>query len=154
MYYELYKSIKELIAASQGLAIDPENGQITGGVAGRIQDIQWFNAQYDGVIAHVPCVFVEFLPLVINRQTKQTNTTDIGIRLHVVSELSGSSEGGPADTDVERHERLCHEVLDAVEDKSLVFLDGQTRAVRLSGWTYHPTYNGRMATFIELKTKG
>lgn len=154
MYYELYKSIKQQIADSLGLIIDPENGQITGSVPDGIQDIQWFNAQYDGVIHIAPCVFVEFSPLVINRQTKQTNTTDISVRLHIVSEVVSESDGCIPDIDVFQHETLGHQVLDAVEDKPLMFLGEETRPLRLVGWTHHHKYNGWMVTLIDLKTKG
>lgn len=154
MYYELYKSIKQQIADSLGLVIDPDNGQVSGSVPNGIQDIQWFNAQYEGIIHIAPCVYVEFSPLVINRQTKQTNTTDISIRLHIVSEVVSESDGCIPDDDVFQHESLGHQVLDAVEDKPLMFLEEETRPLRLAGWTHHHKYNGWMVTLIDLKTKG
>ncbi|MCD7838848.1 MAG: hypothetical protein LUG65_08050 [Clostridiales bacterium] len=154
MYYELYKSIKQLITDSLHLNVDPDSGQVIGSTPGGIQDIQWFNNQYEGVIHIAPCLFIEFSPLVINRQTKQTNTTDIGIRLHVVSEVVSESDGYIPDSDVLQHEKLAHQALDSVEDKPLTFLEEETRSLRLSGWTHYHKYNGWMVTLIDLKTKG
>lgn len=154
MYYGLYKSIKQLVADSLELVIDPENGQISGSIPGGIQDIQWFNAQYEGGIQKSPCLFVEFSPLAINRQTKQTNTTDIAIRLHVVSGVVSQADGSISDNDVFQHEALGHRVLDAVEDRSLTFEGKETRSLRLAGWSHQYKNSGWLATLIDLKTKG
>lgn len=119
-----------------------------------LQDIQWFNAPYDGILSVVPALFVEFAPLVINRQAKQANLTEISIRLHIVSATLGEPGGEVADNDVYQHEKLANQVREALEDKTLLFLEDETRPLRLAGWTYHPNYKGWMVTWIDLKTKG
>ena len=154
MYYELYQSIKRLVADSLGLSVNLDTGEVSAIDPDGLQDIQWFNAQYEGVIHAAPVLFVEFSPLVINRQTKQTRTTEIAIRLHVVSGVMGESDGDIHDRDVYRHEELAKRVLEALEDKSPTFLGEETRPLRLSGWTHHHKYNGWMVTLIDLKTKG
>lgn len=154
MFYELYQSIKNEIASSLGLNVDPDNGRVGNDDPEGLQDIQWFNNQYEGTIHVAPCLFVEFAPLVINRQTKRSNTTGSGIRLHVVSVVLSESDGCVPDVDIRRHEALAHRVLEAVEDTRLAFMEEETLPLRLTGWTHHHNYNGWMVTLIDLKTKG
>ena len=154
MYYSLFQSIKTEVAKSLGLVINDQTGKVSNPASAGLQDIQWFNAQYDGIIHIAPALFVEFAPLVINRQTKQTNTTEISIRLHVVSQTVGESDGDVPDSDVGRHEDLAGRILEALEDKPLLFLEDETRPLRLAGWTHHHKYKGWMVTLIDLKTKG
>lgn len=154
MYFELYQSIKKIVVAGFGLTLDPITGKVTAPFGSELQDIQWFNNQYEGTILVAPVLFIEFAPLVINRQTKQAATTDISIRLHVVSRVVGDSDGDIPDTDVFRHESLAHRILSLLEDKPLSFLEEDTRPLRLAGWEHHHKYKGWMVTLIDLKTKG
>lgn len=154
MYYKLFQSIKTQVAESLGLVINGQTGQVSNPLVEGLQDIQWFNAPYEGLIPRVPALFVEFAPLLVNRQSKQSHTTEISIRLHVVSALTEESDGGVADADVYRHEKLASRILEALEEKRMLFLEDETRPLRLAGWTYHPQYKGWMVTFVDLKTKG
>lgn len=154
MYYSLYQSIKKYVAEALGLTIDQTNGKVSNSKPKGLQDIQWFNAQYEEIVHIVPALFIEFAPLVVNRQTKQTATTEISIRLHVVSQVLAESDGDIPDSDVEQHERLAHQILDSLEDRTLTFQEEETRPLRLTGWTHHHKYKGWMVTLIDLKTKG
>lgn len=137
MFYNLYKALKTAITPIEG-----------------VQDIQWFNAQYEGIIHIAPCVLIEFSPLVITRETKLTNQTAITIRLHVVSEVISESDNNVSDAQVEEHEALAHQVLDAVDGLRMPFEDSVTRPLQQTGWTHNHKYNGWMVTLIDLKTKG
>lgn len=154
MYYELYKSAREQVAEVFGLTVDPANGQVSGALTGGLQNIQWLGGQYESGIGATPCLLVEFLPLVVNRQGKQSEAAEIGLRLHVVSDVAVDAVGNVADAPVAAHEALAHRVLNALEDVPLTFQHAQTRPLRLSGWTHHHRHNGYMVTLIDLKTKG
>ena len=124
MYYSLYKDIKGLIAEKFGILLDPETGIVSDASNSRLKDIQWFNNQYEGVIHTSPVVLVEFAALDITAETKQTNSCQINIRLHVVSETRDESDGDMRDGDVLWHEKLARDVLDAVNGYRLDFEEG------------------------------
>ena len=44
MYYELYQSIKRLVADSMGLSVNPDSGEVSAIDPDGLQDIQWFSA--------------------------------------------------------------------------------------------------------------
>lgn len=154
MYYSIYKSIKQQIIEGLGLVSDPQTGRITNNDPAGLQDIQWFNNQYEGVVHTSPIVFVEFLPLSMIRTTKISNQTDIAIRLHVVSSVSSSSDGHLPDRDIAQNEKLAHDIRCCVEEKTQPFDAGETRPLQLSGWTHQYKYNGWLITLMDLKTKG
>lgn len=137
MYYSLYQALKAVLTPIES-----------------VQDVQWFNAQYEGIIHIAPSVFVEFSPLVITRETKLSNQIAIAIRLHIVSEVISESDNSVSDAQVEEHEALAHRVLDATDGLRLPFDESETRPLQPSGWTHHHKYNGWMVTLIDLKTKG
>lgn len=154
MYYSLYKDIKGLIAEKFGILLDPETGIVSDASNSRLKDIQWFNNQYEGVIHTSPVVLVEFAALDITAETKQTNSCQINIRLHVVSETRDESDGDMRDGDVLWHEKLARDVLDAVNGYRLDFEEGKTRPLKLVSWEHYHKYNGWMVTLVGLKTKG
>ena len=155
MYYELYQSIKQQVAGALGLETGPDGGLTGGTEPGGLQDIRWFTNQYEGgTVTTAPCLLVECLPLAMSRQMKEAGTTDIGVRLHVVSALAGDAEGVVEDSDVEAHEALALRVLAAVEDGTFRFDGGVTRPLRLAAWAYQPKQKGYLVTWIDLKTKG
>lgn len=154
MYYTMYKNIKQILAEAFGLTLDPESGIVRPRAEGCLQDIQWFNAQYEGTIHTAPVVFVEFAPLDLSERTKQTDETEIRIRLHVVTEVMDESDGDVWDADVERHERLAHHVVEALTNWRIDFEGKETRPLRVARWEHHHKYNGWMVTLIDLKTKG
>lgn len=149
MYYSLYKDIKGLIAEKFGILLDPKTGIVSDASNSRLKDIQWFNNQYEGVIHTSPVVLVEFAALDITPKTKQTASCPINIRLHVVSETRDESDG-----DVLWHEKLAHDVLDAVKGYRLDFEEGETQPLRPVSWEHYHKYNGWMVTLVGLKTKG
>ncbi|WP_288149393.1 hypothetical protein [Bacteroides acidifaciens] len=154
MYYSLYKDIKKLIADKFGILLDPETGIVKDAAKSHLKDIQWFNDQYNGVVHTSPVVFIEFSRLDISLETKQTNSTQINIRLHIVTEIMNESDGDVRDEDVLMHEQLAHQVLDSVKDWRLDFEENETRPLRPVSWEHYHKYNGWMVTLIELKTKG
>lgn len=154
MYYSLYKDIKNRIAEEFGVKIAPDTGIVIPQEGSAIMDIQWFNSQYDGVIHMAPVIFIEFSPLDISPATKQTNSTDINIRLHVVTEVMDESDGDVRDGDVLNHEELAEGVLNAVEGWRFDFNGHDTRPLQAVSWEHHHRYNGFMVTLVGLKTKG
>ncbi|RGP09282.1 hypothetical protein [Parabacteroides gordonii] len=154
MYYSIYKDMKGLIADEFGIELDPKTGIVKDASNSQLKDIQWFNNQYEGVIHTSPVVFIEFSELDISSLTKQTDSTDIVIRLHVVAEVMDESDGDVWDEDVCRHEKLAHKVLETVKDWRLEFNGHETRPLRPVSWTHYHKYNGWMVTLIGLKTKG
>lgn len=56
--------------------------------------------------------------------------------------------------DVEWHEKLAHDVLEAVVRQRLRFEDHKTRPLDPVSWRHYHKYNGWMVTLVELKTKG
>ena len=154
MYYSLYKDIKGLIAEKFGILLDPETGIVSDASNSRLKDIQWFNNQYEGVIHTSPVVLVEFAALDITAETKQTNSCQINIRLHVVSETRDESDGDMRDGDVLWHEKLARDVLHAVNGYRLDFAEGKTRPLKQVSWEHYHKYNGWMVTLVGLKTKG
>ena len=86
-----------------------------------------------------PVVLVEFAALDITAETKQTNSCQINIRLHVVSETRDESDG---------------DMLDAVNGYRLDFEEGKTRPLKPVSWEHYHKYNGWMVTLVGLKTKG
>lgn len=154
MYYSLYKDIKGLIAEKFGILLDPETGIVSDASNSRLKDIQWFNNQYEGVIHTSPVVLVEFAALDITAETKQTNSCQINIRLHVVSETRDESDGDVRDGDIMWHEKLAHDVLDAINGYRLDFEEGETRPLKPVSWEHYHKYNGWMVTLVGLKTKG
>jgi len=119
-----------------------------------LEDIQLYNNQFEGLIGTTPVVYVEFDPLVINNATKMASQTEIGIHLHVVTEVNGMQEGHISDQLVEEHFALTDEVLEVMEGYTLPFDGGSTRPLQLVGWTPQYKYNGWIVTIIDLKTKG
>lgn len=152
MYYKLYKDLRQLIADATGITLD-SSGRVEQ-ANDVLQDIQWFNNQYEGVVHISPVVFVEFSPLSITPLTKQNSTTEIDIRLHVVTEMMNESDNDVSDADIISHEELAEKVADAVEGNKLTFGQGTTRPLQVTGWTHYHKYQGFMVTLIDLKTKG
>ena len=126
-------------------AIDPIDG---------LEEVQWYNNQYEGIIGAAPAVYIEFDPLPINKATKMAAQTPIGIHLHVITEVIGHQDGFISDILVEEHHALADEVLEAVEGFCLPFCGDSTRPLQLTGWTPIYKYNGWLVTVIDLKTKG
>lgn len=155
MYCKLYKDIKARLAEEFGLAIDGRTGACCPLIGDTLQDIQWFNNQYDGEIHAAPAIFIEFSPLVVTPRTKQAEEVDIQVRLHVVSEVMNGADGDVQDADVVEHERIALMALRALEWCRFDFgEEGETRAMRLAEWSHNHVYNGWMVTLVTLKTKG
>lgn len=152
MYYKLYKNLRQLIADATGITLGSD-GRVEQ-ANDVLQDIQWFNNQYESTIHAAPVVFVEFQPLDISQLTKQNHSTEIPLRLHVVTQVMDESDNDVSDADVIDHEALAIKVLEAVEGERLTWLEGQTRLLTLTKWTHYHNYLGWMVTLIELKTKG
>jgi len=152
MYYKLYKNLRQLIADATGITLGSD-GRVEQ-ANDVLQDIQWFNNQYESTIHAAPVVFVEFQPLDISQLTKQNHSTEIPLRLHVVTQVMNESDNDVSDADVIDHEALAIKVLEAVEGERLTWLEGQTRLLTLTKWTHYHNYLGWMVTLIELKTKG
>ena len=133
MYYSLYKDIKKLIADKFGILLDPETGIVKDAAKSHLKDIQWFNDQYNGVVHTSPVVFIEFSRLDISLETKQTNSTQINIRLHIVTEIMNESDGDVRDEDVLMHEQLAHQVL------AVVYLAASFFHVSVHAWPDKPT---------------
>lgn len=154
MYLQLYKAIKQHVACTFGMELDPLTGMVSDTDESTLKDIQWFNNQYEGVIHTTPALFIEFGGLDFSRTTKLAQTTPISIRLHVVSEVMSDSDGEIRDDDVAAHEQIARKVLQAMEEVKLPFENGETRPLRLASWTHNHKYYGWMVTLVGLETKG
>ena len=154
MYYDLYQSIKGLVAAGLDLPVDPDTGRVREDDPERLRDIQWFNNQYEGDPATLPALYVEFAPLAVGRLSKDAEAAAIVARLHVVTAVTRDADGHVPDLSVLRHERLALGVLDAVEGRPLDFRGGSARPARLAAWTHLHKYAGKLVTVVELQSKG
>lgn len=137
MYNSMYQAIQMALQSVDGL-----------------EEVQWYNNQFEGLIGAVPVVYVEFDPLLINKATKMVSQTEIGIHLHVVTEVDGAQAGFISDQLVEEHFALVDEVLECTEGYTLPFDGGSARPLQLVGWTPQYKYNGWLVTTLDLKTKG
>lgn len=119
-----------------------------------IKAVQWFNAQYDGIIHIQPVIFVEFPEkLQFEKLTKTERKTPITIRLHLVSSAIADAGNNIADETIEKHESIGHDIVNALENIPVAFLDGQTRYLEFSAWQHYQKYKGWMITFIEFTTR-
>jgi len=137
MYNSMYQAVKSALAQVDGL-----------------EDVQWYNNQYEGVIGIAPAVFVEFTPLEIEPIARMSGQTDIRIRLHVVSEVISEHEGDIPDTIVADHHALADDVIETIEGYCLPFDNNATRPLELTNWTPEHKYNGWLVTLIDLTTIG
>jgi len=119
-----------------------------------LEDVQWYNNQYEGIINKAPVVYVEFAPLEIDPISRMAGQTDIDIRLHVVTEVISEYEGDVPDTLVEQHHALADEVVEALEGFRLPFGTDMTRRLELTAWTPEYKYNGWLVTVINMHTQG
>lgn len=119
-----------------------------------LENVEWYNNQYEGIMNEKPTVLLEFDPLEIEPVARMAGQTDIGIHLHVVSKACPEGEENILDATVEAHHTLAEEILDTIEGYYLPFDGGTTRPLELVGWTPQYTYNGWLVTVINLSTIG
>ncbi len=135
MLYEIYNAIKTRL-----------NTADTGHV---LQGIEWYNVQYEASIATTPRVFIEFPdPLAITQLSKQTRSTPIKVRLHVVTQALPTADGVIDDATASAHEVVAEMVRTALEGTGR---DGVVlnTALQLTGWQHWHKYKGWMVTFVE-----
>jgi len=119
-----------------------------------IKAVQWFNAQYDGIIHTQPIVFIEFPDMLkIEKLTKTDRRTPIVIRIHLVSAAVADAGNSIPDEVIEAHENLGHLVIEKLENIPIVFQAGFTRELEHTGWQHYQKYKGWMITFIEFTTR-
>lgn len=137
MYYKMYSALKAVISQVK-----------------EVEDVQWFNAQYEGVAGITPAVFIEFLPLVITRESKLASRMVVDIRLHIVCKTSSEADSDISDNAVNVHEVLAHAVLNSVTGLCLPFEGEQeSKPLQLCGWSHLHKQKGYLVSLIDLKTK-
>ena len=137
MLYNTFKDIKDKLATIAG-----------------IKAIQWFNAQYDGIIHTQPVIFIEFPDkLNFEKLTKTDRKAQIVIRIHLVSSAVADAGNCIPDDIIEAHENLGHLVIEKLENVPVAFQAGFTRELEHTGWQHYHKYKGWMITFIEFTTR-
>lgn len=119
-----------------------------------LEDVQWYNNQYEGIIDIAPVVYVEFAAIEIDPVARMSGQTDLGIQLHVVTEIVSEREGHIPDSVVEEHQVLAEEIVETLEGLCLPFMNETTAPLELAGWNSENRYNGWLVTMINLTTKG
>lgn len=151
MYYDLYQAIKQLVATGCGLELDPTTGAPIAHAEGGVSDIQWFKAQYEGVVKASPAVFVEFVALETPPALKQARPVPFLIRLHLVSEATGAAAGEVADLTAKQHDRLANTLVAAVEGKRVDVPDPAVRPLRIAATAHLHAVPGWLVTLIDLQ---
>lgn len=137
MYNSMYQALKTALSQVNNL-----------------ENVEWYNNQYEGAMRDEPMVMVEFDPLEIEPVARMAGQTDIGIHLHVVTKAYTDLQENISDSTVEGHHALAEEVLETIEGYYLPFDGGTTRPLELVGWTPQYKYNGWLVTVINLTTIG
>lgn len=135
MLYETFDSVRTLLRAV------PE-----------LKTVQWYNAQYEGVIYVSPVAFVEFpehIPL--DQVAGLVSRADFALRLHIVSACTAAQDGSIADNIIQEHEAIAAQVMDILQGKQVRMRASTSTRLMPSGWQHYHKYKGWMVTFVDFK---
>lgn len=133
MFYEIYKSIETALAPVP-----------------RLKGVQWFNMQYESVIAITPVAFVEFPELnTPDHASKDITRIPYRVRIHIVSKVIGGQDGSINGTAIKDNETLALAVKTAL---SAIKPTG-SNALRFAGWQNWQRQNGFMITFVDFTAR-
>ena len=102
MLYEIYTAIMAQLEAA-----DTTN---------QLKGIEWYNVQYESIIANTPRVFIEFPDAVpFSQVSKDMRRAQLKVRLHVVTQAMPDASGVIKDTTAQAHEATAAMVHNAVD---------------------------------------
>jgi hypothetical protein len=83
-----------------------------------IKLIDWFNAQYDGIIHTSPCIFIEF-PEQLNFQTlsRDVQQAELKIGIHLVSKVMSAQDKSIDEASIAAHDVNCNEIYKLIQGK-------------------------------------
>lgn len=137
MLREIYMQIKQLANTVPG-----------------VQDVTWYNQQYEGVIHVEPGVFIEFPdPIVPDPVSKTNKMAPLRIRVHVFSSILSEADGSVPDGQVEDHDNLAENVLNVLDGITLVKDEKELKVLKMISWQHYHKWSGWMVTFIEFETR-
>ena len=135
MLYETFDSVRGLLKAIP-----------------QLKTIQWYNAQYDGVIYVSPVAFVEFperIPL--DQVAGSVSRADFVLRIHIVSACTAAQDGSISDNVIQDHEAIASQVQDILQGKQIRMVGSTSTSLVPSGWQHYHKYKGWMVTFVDFK---
>ena len=135
MLYETFDSVRGLLKAIP-----------------QLKTIQWYNAQYDGVIYVSPVAFVEFperIPL--DQVAGSVSRADFALRIHIVSACTAAQDGSISDNVIQDHEAIASQVQDILQGKQSRMVGSTSTSLVPSGWQHYHKYKGWMVTFVDFK---
>ncbi|RHR56608.1 hypothetical protein [Parabacteroides sp. AF17-28] len=135
MLYETFDSVRGLLKAIP-----------------QLKTIQWYNAQYDGVIYVSPVAFVEFperIPL--DQVAGSVSRADFALRIHIVSACTAAQDGSISDNVIQDHEAIASQVQDILQGKQIRMVGSTSTSLVPSGWQHYHKYKGWMVTFVDFK---
>jgi len=135
MLYETFTTIREHMK------------QIT-----EIKAVQWYNAQYDGVIYTTPVVFIEFpsrIPL--EQIAGKSFRANFAVRIHIVSASQALQDNSIPDETISGHEAIAGKVLEVLQGEQLPMGAGCSTSLVPCGWQHYHAYRGFMVTFVEFE---
>jgi hypothetical protein len=153
MLYEYYKAIKTLIEDAAGST--RFQGQPSR-VNNRLNSVDWFNNQYEGIILNDRVAFVEFpQPLLPTAISKDAERAQLVIRIHLLTRALQKTDSSIPDQEIVNHETLAQSVLTALRGSQLSDESGQllTGKLQWTSWQHWHKYEGWMVTWIELTCK-
>ncbi|RHO73411.1 hypothetical protein DW083_06075 [Parabacteroides sp. AF48-14] len=135
MLYETFDSVRELLKAIP-----------------QLKTVQWYNAQYDGIIYVSPVAFVEFperIPL--DQVAGSVSRADFALRIHIVSACTAAQDGSISDNVIQDHEAIASQVQDILQGKQIRMAGSTSTSLVPSGWQHYHKYKGWMVTFVDFK---
>ena len=135
MLYETFDSVRDLLKAIP-----------------QLKTVQWYNAQYDGVIYVSPVAFVEFperIPL--DQVAGSVSRADFALRIHIVSACTAAQDGSISDNVIQDHEAIAGQVQDILQGNQIRMAGSTSTSLVPSGWQHYHKYKGWMVTFVDFK---
>jgi hypothetical protein len=135
MLYETFKALGRLI------------GTVT-----EIQAVQWYNAQYEGIIYATPVVFIEFPNRIPLEQTAgAASRANFAVRIHIVSASQAMQDNSIPDDVIADHEAIAEKVLGVLQGRQIPVGTGLSTSLMPCGWQHYHAYRGFMVTFVEFE---
>lgn len=122
------------------------------GTITEVQAVQWYNAQYEGVIYTTPVVFVEFAGRMPLEQVAGLDfKANFAVRIHIVSASQALQDNSISDETISDHETIAEKVLGILQGKQLPMGTGRSTSLVPCGWQHYHAYRGFMVTFVEFE---
>lgn len=119
-----------------------------------VKQIQWFNANYDGIIHTSPVIFVEFPEkLPFNQFTKLSDRVLLTLRIHIASAVVPGADNSIPDVLIAQHEAIAWAAVQRLKGAFIQFGDVMTEPLKFDSYEHYHKYKGWMITFLEFSTK-